>query len=691
MGLAGDRLAGYGKMGAPMTSQEKPVPPDSGSVHEPEAPAGLRETSRRFAKSLVSEHFEGVFVIVILLVLGVILKFVDQKLTLLDLYYIPVLVAGVFMDARRAVLGALLAVAWVVFFAVIDPDGFSPDMSPAGLYVHLLSWGSLLTLTGAITGRMAEKLQERYRKTAEALAETARLREDLAVANARLEEKNLTLEVTKAKVEAVLYASMDPHVAKLIIDRRLHDEKRMVTILFADLADFTATSEERPPESVIEDLNRLFGEMEPAVARFRGHVDKYIGDGIMVEFGVPFPAEHHALLAVLAGSAMQKRMSERRFPWKMRIGVATGNCLVGLVGSENRKNYTAVGDTVNMASRLQALCPQGAVCVDEATHAAVRRWFKTRRVRDGLTAADASHLEARLELVTDALEGAPTARLALEAAELASRLGDMPAALKWHRRALELDPGLRQPIERAISAALLSSPERDVEVKGKRERQAVYEVLGLKDFLDAPERVPAAAVEIYRSFSRELWLAEEHVLSVEAATGTIGHAPVTAALCGALARAAGLDDRQCKESFVAGYLHDIGKRAVPEFLLAREDRAENLPPADQDILRGHVKEAERTINEWGLPRSAEALEAILQHHERLDGSGYPSGLKGAQIGLGGRILAVADSYEDLTSWHPRREPMTARAALAKLRRDAEVGRLDAALVERFAEILAPIV
>lgn len=652
---------------------------------------GLRAALARGWRSLLLDHFEGVFVIVTLLLLGAILYFINQKLSLLNLYFIPVLVAGMYMDARRAVLGGMLAVAWVSLFAVIDPASFSQDMGHTGLYLHLLSWGSLLILTGAITGRMNEKLRERWLTASAALEETTKLREDLSRANARLEEKNLTLEVTKAKVEAVLYASMDPHVAKLIIDRRLRNEKRPVSVLFADLAEFTRRSEESPPESVIEDLNRLYGELEPVVTRFRGHVDKYLGDGLMVEFGVPLPNDHHPLMAVLSAVSIQKRMAERRYPWKMRIGVASGSALIGLVGSEHRKNFTAIGDPVNLASRLQSLCPHGSVCVDEPTHEAVRRFFRTRRMRDGMTAEEASQLEARLELVTDALDGAPTARLAMEAADVASRLGDMAAAVKWHRRALELDPGLRQPIERAITAALLSGPDRDVAVKGKRDRQAVYEVLGLRDPLEDSARVPPGAVEVFRRLAKEVWLAEEQILSVEAAGGALGHAPVVAALSGALAELAGLGDRSAKECFTAGYLHDIGKRSLPDFLLAREDTSEGLPPTDQAMLRGHVAEAERVIGEWGLPRSSESLEAILQHHERLDGSGYPHGLKDKQIGVPGRILALADCYDEMTSWRPHREPVTARAALAELRREAAEGRLDGPLVERLAALLAPIV
>ena len=130
---------------------------------------------------------------------------------------------------------------------------------------------------------------------------------------------------------------------------------------------------------------------------------------------------------------------------------------------------------------------------------------------------------------------------------------------------------------------------------------------------------------------------------------------------------------------------------MPDFLLAREDSLDALPPSDQAMFRSHVTAAERVIGEWGLPRSTESLEAILQHHERLDGSGYPGGLKDKQIGAPGRILALADLYDELTSWRPHREPVTARAALSELRREAAEGRIDGPLVERLAVLLAPII
>ncbi|PIP84292.1 MAG: hypothetical protein CO113_17290 [Elusimicrobia bacterium CG_4_9_14_3_um_filter_62_55] len=639
-------------------------------------------------RSAIQENFEGLFVIATLVGVGAVLYFFDQKISFLNLFFIPVLVAGCFMNTRSAVLGSLLAIAWVSFFAVLDPDSFSQEMGRIGLYWHLLIWGGFLVLTGAIVGRMTERLRARYVQARDAFRKVASLRGELQKTNDRLEERNLTLEVTKAKVESVLYATMDPSVAKLIIDRRLRNEKRSITVLFADLADFTKTAEGRPPESVIEDLNRLFSEVEPILTQFRGHLDKYLGDGLMAEFGAPFSTQHHQLLAVMAGMRMQARLKEKRFPGEIRIGIASGTTIVGLVGSEHRKNYTAIGDTVNLASRLEEICPVNGVLIDETVYERVSHWFNARRIRVGLSGEETKNLEARLEFLQDAIAVAPTSKLYQEAANLCSDLGDMSRALDFHRKALELDPTQQEPQQRAITAALLTGEERGfVTVKGKKERVAVFEVIGLRDPLDDPKRVPTSLAESFASASKGLWLPREQVLSVEAVEGSIGHAAIVAAISSAMGRKAGLDERELRDLILAAFLHDIGKRSVPEYLLAREGLMRDLPPQDQELIRSHVEEAETVISDWGLPRSETMLRAIREHHERPDGSGYPRGLEGADICIEARIIQIADTYETLTGWRPFQEPLTPRAAVEEIRREADEGGCDAKLAEIFLELM----
>jgi len=484
---------------------------------------------------------------------------------------------------------------------------------------------------------------------------------------------------------------MDPIVAKLIIDRRLRNEKRPVSVLFADLAGFTSASEDRQPETVIEELNDLFSEMEPILTLYRGHLDKYLGDGLMAEFGVPVESQSHALLAVLAGLRIQYRLRERRFPGKVRIGIASGTTVVGLVGSEHRKNYTAVGDTVNVASRLQGMCPVGSLAVDETTHEAVGRWFRGRRIRVGLSAEEQKNLEARLEILKDAIGSAPTSKLCQEAANICSELGEMDRALSYSRQAVELAPSAQQPIERAIASALLTGEERgSVEIKGKKRRVAVYEITQLKDPLDDLPRIPASVRESFEKTAADLWIPEDYVLAVEAAGGSLGHGKVAAAVAAALASAAGLDDKQVRTCLMAAYICDLGKRAVPEYLLSRERRIADMPKAEQEILRSHVEETPKAMLEWGLTRDKDLLETISQHHERIDGTGYPAGLRDEGIRIEARVVHFADTYAELTDWRPDREPLTPRAALAEIEEDMTDGHLDRKLGALLMKVLEDV-
>ncbi|MBI4422806.1 MAG: HD domain-containing protein, partial [Elusimicrobia bacterium] len=584
------------------------------------------------------------------------------------------------------VLGSVLSILIVGFFVVTRPQSFLQEMSEPNLYLYLLTWGSLLVLTGAMMGAATEQLQDRFRRARATLEQLNDLQEQLRGSNRRLEEKNLALEGMKAKVEAVLHYTMDPVVAKLVINRQLRNEKREISVLFADLQNFTAQMETVAPEVSVRDLNRLFSSMEPILALHRGHLDKYIGDGLMSEFGVPYFSEQHALLSTLAGLKMQARMAQRDFPWRMRIGIATGPALVGLMGSENRKNYTAIGDTVNLASRLQGLCPTGGVCIDDRTHARIARWFHTRRIRTGLTNADAQRLEDNLAALDELLRLAPRVEHCLRAAEICGLLGEPERAVSYERRALELEPSSAERIQRSMGQVLLEGEEHaQVPIRGRRGRVAAFEVLGLRNPLDESGRVPLAAARLYEELSKLARLPVETLAPLEAVEGALGHAQVTAALSAALAEAMGLGDRERRDAFLAGCLHDIGKRNVPETLLAKQ--AKDLTASDQEALRSHVAEAEAVLRDLAMPVSDTVLAAVRQHHERFDGLGYPEGLKGESVSLLARIVQLADEYETLTAWRPYHEPWDPGAALAEMERDIAEGKFDPKVGQAFIRMM----
>jgi class 3 adenylate cyclase len=153
-----------------------------------------------------------------------------------------------------------------------------------------------------------------------------------------------------------------------------------VTVLFCDLRSFTAFSEQSLPYDVIHILNRYFETMGTVIDRYGGYIDKYMGDGIMVTFGLDRTLrEHSARLAVSAARDMVRTLPEfngylrGHFNHEFRIGIGihTGTVIVGSLGFHKKKEYTAIGDTVNTASRIEAVNKKAGttVLVSEHTHA----------------------------------------------------------------------------------------------------------------------------------------------------------------------------------------------------------------------------------------------------------------------------------------------------------------------------------
>ncbi len=164
-------------------------------------------------------------------------------------------------------------------------------------------------------------------------------------------------------------------LATLIQPEQAPDERKRVTVLFADVSGYTALSENLDPEDVAAIMNRLFEAVTVEIHRFGGTIDKYSGDAVMALFGAPQALENHEEMAIRAALAMQKVIAafsaelehKRGFRLQMRIGLNTGEVLAGLVGGLKARSYTVMGDTVNLASRLENAAPVGRILISATT------------------------------------------------------------------------------------------------------------------------------------------------------------------------------------------------------------------------------------------------------------------------------------------------------------------------------------
>ncbi len=181
-----------------------------------------------------------------------------------------------------------------------------------------------------------------------------------------IERKALERFLSSAIVERIL-ANPD-HV-------RLGGENQTATILFADIRGFTRLSENIEPQRVVELLNEFFTEMTDLIFENGGTLDKYLGDGIMALFGAPLPKANDALRSVKTAIDMQQALAQLNCDWEARgekrlsmgIGVSTGPVTAGNIGSTKRMDYTVIGDTVNLASRLCANATGGQILISDST------------------------------------------------------------------------------------------------------------------------------------------------------------------------------------------------------------------------------------------------------------------------------------------------------------------------------------
>ncbi len=198
----------------------------------------------------------------------------------------------------------------------------------------------------------------------------------IAADNAKTHERLVREELARAKYRRF----MPPHVVDEILANpntlNLGGTNTNVTMLFSDVRGFTTMSEKLVPQVVVQILNEYFADMTPIVFEHQGMLDKYMGDGLMALFGVPYEREDAAVNAVSAAIAMQRRMESVNRDLRaielseiaIGIGINTGPVTVGYIGSEERTDYTAIGDAVNLAARLEKQALGEQIIISRSTY-----------------------------------------------------------------------------------------------------------------------------------------------------------------------------------------------------------------------------------------------------------------------------------------------------------------------------------
>lgn len=181
------------------------------------------------------------------------------------------------------------------------------------------------------------------------------------------------------RIDRLFRQYLSPDVAQALVENPLRaelgGEVAEVSVLFADLRGYTAFSERTSPGEVVGMLNRSFAAAVPAVFAEGGTIVQFVGDALMAIFNAPMRQSDHALRACRAGLALQRAVAsdpEGDDQPRFRVGINTGPALVGNIGSPELRNFSALGDTTNVAARLQTYADEGSVVIGNRTYELVR-------------------------------------------------------------------------------------------------------------------------------------------------------------------------------------------------------------------------------------------------------------------------------------------------------------------------------
>jgi class 3 adenylate cyclase/tetratricopeptide (TPR) repeat protein len=199
-------------------------------------------------------------------------------------------------------------------------------------------------------------------------------------------------DLTKAiKASVINYSEPQSYTPKFLADKILttrssiEGERKLVTVLFADVANFTSIAEKLDPEKVHQLMDNCFKILMDEIHTYEGTINQFTGDGVMALFGAPVAHEDHAQRACFAALAIQKKMggfderlkAEKKIDFNLRIGINTGPVVVGSIGNDLRMDYTALGDSTNLAARMQQNAEPGKILITDSTLKLISSHFIT--------------------------------------------------------------------------------------------------------------------------------------------------------------------------------------------------------------------------------------------------------------------------------------------------------------------------
>ena len=240
--------------------------------------------------------------------------------------------------------------------------------------------------------RLDEYAQELEHRVVERTAELNRAQQDLVKLNRNLEEK-VEGQVVQLERYNELRRYLSPKLTEQILTSGhtfgAEPQRKMMTVVFTDIRGFSGLTETLEPEEIFHLLGNYLSEMINIVHNHDGTLNKIMGDGLLIFFGDPIPMEDHAARAVQMAMDMQKKVTDLRDEWRqyshdlgIGIGINTGFMTVGNIGSDMHRDYTVIGNQVNVAARLESTARAGQILISQRTYSRLKKTVEVKDIGD---------------------------------------------------------------------------------------------------------------------------------------------------------------------------------------------------------------------------------------------------------------------------------------------------------------------